>query len=54
MTGGVSVDLDKDHSKYDLEKALMAGELAEYLPLDIEYFEDDWEFEEIEEEKQPA
>ena len=48
MTGGVSVDVEDGYSTKELEELLMNREFAEFLPLDIEYNEDDWEFEEIE------
>jgi hypothetical protein len=49
MTGGVSIDAS---SRKELEEKLLNREFAEFLPLDIEYCEedDDWEFEEILEE----
>lgn len=47
MTGGVSVDVPEEYSAKQLETMLMNREFAEFLPLEIEYDEDDWEFEEI-------
>lgn len=49
MTGGVSVDIEAPYSKAQLERALDSREFAEFLPLDLEFDDDDWEFEEIKE-----
>jgi hypothetical protein len=44
MTGGVAIDAA---SKEELEEKLNSREFAEFLPLDLEFDDDDWEFEEI-------
>lgn len=49
MSGGVAVDIDYPYSPKEIEKAYENSEFAEYLPLDVKYFDDEWEFEEIEE-----
>lgn len=54
MTGGVSVDMDWPYTEKELEEKLMNREFAEFLPLQLEFDEDDWDFEEIKEDDDSA
>lgn len=51
MTGGVAVDIQFPYNQAQIDKALKEREFAEFLPLDMEFDDDDWEFEEIKEEE---
>lgn len=51
MTGGFSLDVPERYTERQLQEMIDNREFAEFLPLEVEYDDDDYEWEVIEEDE---